>query len=370
MRNVAMFLLGAAVLVGAVGCPGVIGPSGPAILAGDWTGTDADGLVVTVTFNEDGIVVSIAREDGVSAEVSNSTTELDGNDVTIVIGGATFSGTLSEDQNTITGTIEQEITAGGGDVVITLPAGDFEIDRVVEDLCEGNTCDDGDACNGVETCDADTGDCVAGTPVECGDGETCVDGDCVGADPCEGNTCDDGDACNGVETCDAETGDCVDGTPVECAERETCVDGDCVAGDPCEGNTCDDGDACNGVETCDSGSGDCVAGTPVVCADGESCVDGDCVAADPCDGVTCADCETCVDGTCELLVGDAAAGETYFAAEGCQACHGPDGEGPPSVIGVDCQEIFNHLTGVEPHTGGTRDITGQDAADLEAWLAP
>ncbi|MCH8146637.1 MAG: hypothetical protein IH987_01390 [Planctomycetes bacterium] len=227
MRNVAMFLLGVAVLMGTTGCPPPAPPAA-AILAGDWTGTDANGVVVTVTFNADGIVVSITSEDGASAEVSNSTTDLDGSDVTIVIGGRTFSGTLSDDENTITGTIEQEITAGGGDVVITIPAGDFAIDRV--DLCTGNTCDDGDACNGVETCDAETGDCVDGDPVVCDvEGETCVDGVCGPPDLCEGNTCDDGDACNGVETCDGETGDCVAGDPVVCdVEGETCVDGECV----------------------------------------------------------------------------------------------------------------------------------------------
>ena len=321
MRNVAMFMLGAAVLVGAVGCPGVIGPPASAILAGDWTGTDADGLVVVVTFNDDGIVVSIAREDGVSAEVTNSTTELDGDAVTITIGGRTFEGTLSEDQNTITGTIEQEITAGDGDIEITIPAGDFEIDRV--DLCTDNTCDDGDACNGVETCDADTGDCVDGTAVECAEGEICVDGDCVPDGLCDGNTCDDGDACNGVETCDLATGDCVDGTPVECAEGETCVDGDCVAVDPCE-------------------------------------------------GIICADCEECVEGVCEPLVGDAEFGATYYSSPeaGCSDCHGPDGEGPPSLIGAECSLIFPKLTDETIfHVGGKRDITGQDAADLEAWLA-
>ena len=104
-------------------------------------------MVVTVTFNADGIVVSIAREDGVSAEVSNSTTDLDGSDVTIVIGGRTFSGTLSEDQNTITGTIAQEFTAGDGDLMITIPAGHFEINLV--DLGEVNACDYVEACHGM-----------------------------------------------------------------------------------------------------------------------------------------------------------------------------------------------------------------------------
>jgi len=69
-------------------------------------------------------------------------------------------------------------------------------------------CDDGDACNGVETCDATTGACLLGTPVLCGDGN----------------------ACNGEETCDSATGVCVGGTPV----------------------TCDDGDPCHGTEPRDA----------------------------------------------------------------------------------------------------------------------
>ena len=274
MRNVAMFILGAAVFVGAVGCPPVTPPPPPAsaVLAGDWTGTDADGLVVTVTFNNDGIVVSVARDDGVSAAISNSTTDLDGDAVTITIGERTYTGTVSEDQNTISGTVDQDITVGDGDVVITIPAGDFAIVRVP-------------------------------------------------ADPCDGVTCEDG---------------------------ESCVDGDCVADDPCDGVTCEAG---------------------------ESCVDGDCVADDPCEGITCADCEACVDGVCEPLEGDAAAGETYYASdEGrCSNCHGPDGLGAfgPSLIDADCSLIFGKLTDdAIDHTGGKRDITGQDAADLEAWLAP
>ncbi|HLK09879.1 MAG TPA: hypothetical protein VKW76_00700 [Candidatus Binatia bacterium] len=45
-------------------------------------------------------------------------------------------------------------------------------------------CDDGDVCNGRETCDVATGACSPGTPL----------------------ACDDGDACDGVETCDPASG--------------------------------------------------------------------------------------------------------------------------------------------------------------------
>ena len=345
MRNVAMFMLGAAVLVGAVGCPGVIGPPASAILAGDWTGTDADGLVVVVTFNDDGIVVSIAREDGVSAEVTNSTTELDGDAVTITIGGRTFEGTLSEDQNTITGTIEQEITAGDGDIEITIPAGDFEIDRV--DLCTDNTCDDGDACNGVETCDADTGDCVDGTPVSCDFPTFCFEPDGACVDPCDDADCSDDNDCT-TDTCTTNE----DGTT-------TCTND----------TACDDADSCTEDDAC--GEDGVCAGTAVECLEGDICVDGDCVV-DPCEGIICADCEECVEGVCEPLVGDAEFGATYYSSPeaGCSDCHGPDGEGPPSLIGAECSLIFPKLTDETIfHVGGKRDITGQDAADLEAWLA-
>jgi hypothetical protein len=85
-------------------------------------------------------------------------------------------------------------------------------------------CDDGNLCNGLETCDPIDG-CLPGTDL----------------------VCDDGDACNGTETCDSVAG--------------------CQAGAPL---VCDDGDACNGVETCDLVAG-CQAGTPVDCSPGETC---------------------------------------------------------------------------------------------------
>lgn len=148
-------------------------------------------------------------------------------------------------------------------------------------------CDDGDPCNGVETCDEQTGDCVAGEPVICSD-----ENPCNGVESCNSDTgeceageavvCADDDLCDGQETCDPETGQCVDGTPVECGDDDLCngvescnpETGICEAGDPV---ICDDAMACNGVERCDPGTGLCLDGEPVVCTNG-----------DPCDGI-----ETC-----------------------------------------------------------------------------
>ncbi len=57
--------------------------------------------------------------------------------------------------------------------------------------------------------------------VVCCEGEMCIDGQCVSADPCEG---------------------------VVCAETETCIDGQCVSAELCGGVVCDIGQWClNGI---------------------------------------------------------------------------------------------------------------------------
>ena len=55
-------------------------------------------------------------------------------------------------------------------------------------------CDDGNACNGIETCDGATG-CVPGTPPVCDDGNTCTDDSCDPAIGCvftPNGTCGEG----------------------------------------------------------------------------------------------------------------------------------------------------------------------------------
>ncbi|MDQ3177102.1 MAG: MopE-related protein [Actinomycetota bacterium] len=129
-------------------------------------------------------------------------------------------------------------------------------------------CDDGDACNGGETCDAAT--CVAGTPPALDDGNACTADSC---DPVTGPThdplpsgtpCADGDVCNGDETCDG-AGACAPGVPPSLDDGNACTDDSCdpitgAAHEPSPvGTSCADGDVCNGDETCD-GAGTCLAG--------------------------------------------------------------------------------------------------------------
>jgi hypothetical protein len=83
----------------------------------------------------------------------------------------------------------------------------------------GSDCGDGNACNGAETCDA-SGACVAGAPVTCAPtGNPCttnacnpLTGSCESGNAAAGTNCDDGDLCNGLETCNG-SGACVMGVP-------------------------------------------------------------------------------------------------------------------------------------------------------------
>lgn len=145
--------------------------------------------------------------------------------------------------------------------------------------CGNNAdCDDGDACNGAETCVG--GSCQSGTPVNCDDSDACTADSCdPGTGACSNVTisCDDGNDCT-TDTCDSVTG--CSSTPIDC----------------------DDGLTCNGTETCSGGV--CQSGTALDCDDADPCTIDSCVEPDGClnDPITCPVGETCVGGVCEPQV--------------------------------------------------------------------
>ena len=161
-------------------------------------------------------------------------------------------------------------------------------------------CDDGIGCNGVEACQPETGECVAGV-APCGEGELC-DEDTNACTPiCTGCTIDgvchaDGASrpSNPCERCDVSTSS----TSWSSDDGAGCDDGSACTVDVCRGGVCegtpvvcDDGIVCNGEEHCAPESGVCVAGTST-CADGSSCD----VATDVCI------CDGClIDGACVAL---------------------------------------------------------------------
>jgi hypothetical protein len=127
--------------------------------------------------------------------------------------------------------------------------------------------------------------------------------------------CDDGQFCNGTETCDIGTGNCVavsacppaiDG----CVTRNaSCDELNDVCVDFADDSLCDDGLFCNGTETCELATGNCVAVSACPPAiDGcvtrnASCDQLNDVCVDFADDSLCGDSISCTDDSCNLATG-------------------------------------------------------------------
>jgi hypothetical protein len=70
-------------------------------------------------------------------------------------------------------------------------------------------CDDNDVCNGIETCDPNTGGCLAGTPLDCDDSEDCTEDSCDPNTGCSNTPIDEDN--DGFSICD--DADCDDSDP-------------------------------------------------------------------------------------------------------------------------------------------------------------
>jgi formylglycine-generating enzyme required for sulfatase activity len=173
-----------------------------------------------------------------------------------------------------------------------------------DDGCGGSCgdCDDGDVCNGVESCEA--GLCDAGTILDCDDDNPCTLDECHAQAGCQhtqlDGPCDDGNPCTDGETC--TTGICNGGTKVVCDDHNPCTT-----------------DACSTVEGCIAipNSAACNEGDP--CTVGDQCVDGACQPGEdvcfPCqsdldclqydDGNLCNGLVVCEGGLCEALADSA-----------------------------------------------------------------
>src|SRR5690606_35266336 len=149
----------------------------------------------------------------------------------------------------------------------------------------GTACDDEDACNGAEFCDAQ-GECQAAPPLDPSDDNPCTVDTCdpelgvVNTPVAAGTSCDDGDVCNGTSERN-EAGACIPGEPPVIDTTNPCLVGSCdpilgVTYAPADaGTSCDDGDVCNGVSTC-NGAGSCEPGTPPAIDTSNPCQVGSC----------------------------------------------------------------------------------------------
>jgi Dictyostelium (slime mold) repeat len=159
-------------------------------------------------------------------------------------------------------------------------------------FCLGSaTCNDGNACNGTETCNTTTSRCQVGTP------------------PCPAP-----DACHTI-TCDATTGACGTPTQISCDDGNPCTDDTCDPTNGCvhtanNNNTCTLSDMCLMNPVCTNGT---CTGTPTAvaagCTNTNICANGtracnpnnglcETVNPDPCNDTNSCTTDSCANNTC------------------------------------------------------------------------
>jgi len=154
---------------------------------------------------------------------------------------------------------------------------------------DGVACDDGNVCNGTDTCGS--GACsVHVDPLDCDDTNVCTDDSCDAVLGCQhadnAASCDDGAYCNGADTCSGGS----------CAVH---------AGDPCPENS----NVCDGITSCNEEGDRCDTSAALVCNDDNQCTDDSCDPAAGCvytnddandceDGLFCTVDDTCSAGVC------------------------------------------------------------------------
>ena len=138
-------------------------------------------------------------------------------------------------------------------------------------LCSSGTCSvectgaadcaDGDACNGMETCSVN-GQCRAGVPLVCNDGNACTADSCSTATGCVNAPigCDDGAACT-TDACNPASGCTFTPAPAMCDDGNECTAQVCTTGTGCSNPSVMDGVSCmGGSGTCQSGA--CTTSNP------------------------------------------------------------------------------------------------------------
>ncbi|MCA9591932.1 MAG: putative metal-binding motif-containing protein [Myxococcales bacterium] len=201
-----------------------------------------------------------------------------------------------------------------------------------------------------------TGGAAGSTGGSAGSGGAIPDG----GTPCTSPTeCDDGEECNGTETC--ASGFCQPGTAKKdgdaCTSEDggakVCFGGQCVQ--KCtEDKECDDNDVCTGTEVCLKGQGICATGTPLACDDNDACTNNEC---DPLTGCYYPVIDNDGDGQASTSLGSCGkdcddSDKTVYdgAAELCDGkdnnCNGQKDEFAPTWY-VDCDG-----DGFAPNTSG------------------
>ncbi len=155
-------------------------------------------------------------------------------------------------------------------------------------------CDDNNQCNGLETCNQQTGECVPGQPFVCDDHNVCTDDTCNPAVPAPGDPCvftpKPADFCNDNNACTADT----------CNPQIGCVHTDISA-------SCNDNNACT-ADRCDPAVGCVHTDISASCNDNNACTDDSCNPATGCVNTPkpadfCDDHNACTADRCDPAVG-------------------------------------------------------------------
>ena len=194
-------------------------------------------------------------------------------------------------------------------------------------------CDDGNACNGVETCNPATAQCVPGTPLTCNDDNACTNDVCVHPTGCSNTPvppdfCDDDNTCTN-DVCVPPTG-CSNTVPLDfCDDDNACTNDVCVPATGCSSTPvppdfCDDSNACtNDICVPPTGCSNTLV-PPDVCDDDNLCTNDACVPATGCENTPvspdfCDDDDSCTGDICD-------------PQEGCQ-------HPPAEPVPLECREI-------------------------------
>ncbi len=169
-------------------------------------------------------------------------------------------------------------------------------------------CEDGDPCSLGDTCLA--GVCEAGVAVNCNDGNSCTDDQCIPGEGCSHSDnvapCNDGDVCTLGDVC--ASGQCQSGgNELLCDDNNVCTDDSCDAAIGCvfiaNQANCSDGNACTLGDHCNEKA--CVPTGQLSCDDDNLCTNDACDASQGCihllSNVPCNDGDKCtVDDVCQL----------------------------------------------------------------------
>jgi hypothetical protein len=189
-------------------------------------------------------------------------------------------------------------------------------------------CPDADLCNGTEVCLG--GACCPGEALQCDDGDPCTQNICDSQTGCifpakaDGTSCDNGNLCDGLETC--VRGYCREGDPPDCDDGSPCTDDICVPSTGCQHDRLPDGEDCGkgpcGPSSCNDGI--CELLDPDYCVDANLCTWDQCDLQKGCihgpvpDGRGCGACKVCQDGRCVV--------DPECAEDGCHCGGGRTGE--------------------------------------------